>query len=320
MSFDFISKYFPLPKFLKPPHIGVSFSDKNIKAIIFDKGNDDPFLESMIIPIEKGTIVSGSVANTDKLAQKISLIKEKFETPFVFFAIPDELAYVFSANVPVTKNSDARESIAFIIEENVPLSLNDTIFDFIPIKIEASSVDYTMSAVVSACVKKEVEKYIEAFRKAGLDPIGCIHESQAIANALTFKDVSENISIVHARENRVGIYLVKNGLVNFCTLRSISEGDYKKEFIDEYEKFVDYCSKYSNGPDQSIKSVFVCGEFEYAKKIVDAIIESPNYVSDVKLSNVWTNVLKIDKHVPDIPFEESLNLAGPIGATLSSIE
>lgn len=321
MKFEFLFKYFPREKFLKPPHIGVSFSDSSIKAISFDKNVENPTLENIVISLEKGTIISGSIVDMNELVRNLSVVRENFKLPFVFFTIPDELAYVFSASVPIASGGDITENISFIMEENVPLPLEDIVFDFTPTKIVQSDSGYEVSVVVAASPKKEIKKFIEAFYKSGFESVGCIHESQAVTNAVVSNNYSDTLSVVHAKENRVGIYLVRNNLVHFSTLRSILGGDYKKQFLDEYEKFLEYCLRYDTGPKQPVKSVFVCGEFEYAKKVVEAIAESPdlNSTKDIKLSNVWTNIFEIDKHLPSIPYEESLNLAGPIGATLADI-
>ena len=319
MKFKYLSKYFPPPQFLKPPHIGVSFSDFNIKAVLLGQTSSGPSLKSVIIPIEKGSIVAGKIVNMEDVVRKLSVARKDFNLPFVFFTIPDELTYVFSASILVGAGGNAAESVAFVIEENVPLSLSDTVFDFAPTKIVRSNLEYEASVVVAACVKKEVEKFIEALRKSGFEPVGCIHESQAIAEALIPKKFSGTLCIIHARENRVGIYLVKDNLVLFSTLRAILDEDYRKQFLDEYEKFLEYCLKYDTNQNQPIKSVLVCGEFEYAKKVVEIIIDSANSTKDVKLSNVWTNVFEIDKHLPGIPYEKSLSFAGPIGAILSDI-
>ncbi len=319
MRFRFLSKCFPPANFLKPLHIGVSFSDSNIKAISFDKTQKKPSLKSIIVPVEKGAIVSGKIVKMEEVIKALMTVKKSFDSPFVFFAVPDELTYVFTTSILIESKGNVAENIAFTMEENVPLPLNEVIFDFIPTAITKADSKYEASFVVAACVKKEVEKFIEAFNRAGFESVGCIHESQAIANSVVSNNLPETLSIIHARENRVGIYLVKNNVVHFSTLRSIAGGDYKKQFLDEYEKFLDYSLKYGMGQDKSVKSVLVCGEFEYAKEVLEAITNSPKATNDVKLSNVWANIFKIDKHLPDIPYEESLNFAGPIGTTLADI-
>lgn len=319
MRFGFLSKYFPPENFLKPSCIGVSFSDSNIKAISFDKSSTDPILKSAIMPIEKGIISNGSIVNAEELVKKLSVVRKDFDSPFVFFTVPDESTYVFSASIPVSAGGNASESVAFIIEENVPLALSEATFDFVPTKIFQTESDLSASVVVAACAKKEVEKFVDVLRRSGFEPMGCLHESQAVANALIPRKSPGTLCIVHARESRVGIYLVRDGLVLFATLRSIVEGDYKKQFMDEYRKFLEYCLKYDVNQNQPIKTVLVCGEFEYAKSIVEMVSSFDEKVGDVKLSNVWTNILEIDKHLPGIPYEKSLSFAGTIGAALAEV-
>lgn len=314
-----LSKHFPLPKFLELQHIGISFSDANIKAVFFDKNVKNPELKTLIVPLEKGSIVSGVIVDAGEVAAKLKTVKESFDLPEVFFTIPDELAYVFRASVAADKGGNIAESVAFIIEENVPLTLTETVFDYSPIKAYRTESECKADVVVAAAVKKEVERFVSVLRESGLNTVGCANESQAIAEALLPAGVSGTDCIVHARNDRVGIYLAKDRLVFFSTLRNVSSEDYKNQFLDEYEKFLEYRSKYDPEKEQPMGSVLICGEFEWAKKAAEALIDSPHYAPNVKLSNVWANVFDIDKHLPEIPYEKSLSLAGPIGAVLSEI-
>jgi Tfp pilus assembly PilM family ATPase len=95
MQFEFFSKYFPLPKFLNPTHIGISFSDKNIKAVYFEKSGTGFDLKSKVVELESGTIVDGKIVNQKILVSKLGEIRDYFKTAFVFFTLPDELAYLF---------------------------------------------------------------------------------------------------------------------------------------------------------------------------------------------------------------------------------
>jgi len=318
MVLETIAKYFPPPSFLKPTHIGISFSDSNIKAVYFDRLFSKPRIESIVVSLEKGVIVEGRISNAESVVKALSTIRQKFASPFVFFTIPDELTYVFSVSIPVISPHNITESVAFSIEENVPLLLSDTIFDFKPIKIVQSNSEYKATVVVAACVKKEVEKFVDVIHRSGLEVVGCIHESQAIALSVVPKDFKGTVHVVHARKNRIGIYLLKDNVVLFSTIRSVLEGDYKKQFLDEYEKFLEYCSKYNISEEMPKVSIFVCGDFEYGKSAIESLLDYKGSTKDAKLSNVWSNVLEIERDTPEISYEDSLALAGPIGAVLAS--
>src|SRR3989338_7493189 len=190
MKFERVLKYFPLPQFVSPGHIGMSFSSSSVKAMFLDGSNTNPEIKSIIIPLEKGVISDGKIKNFFS------------SESFVSFAIPDELIYLFRTSAPLAKGSSVTEALAFSIEENVPLPLSETIFDFEPLGVRQLGSEYGADVVVAASVKKEVEKFSEAIKLGGLNPAGAVHESQAIANALMPKNFSGSACIVHARKDR----------------------------------------------------------------------------------------------------------------------
>lgn len=314
-----IFKHFPPPEFLNPPRIGVSFSDASIKAVAFGNGTKKFPVVSALVHLEEGTVVNGSVKNKEKLIAKLKEIKEVFDSPFVYFTIPDELTYIYKSTINVVPGKDATENIAFTIEENIPLSLQDTIFDFIPTTLKIADGKYEADIAVAACQKIEIEKLTEIIKASGLEPVGCVHESQAIAGALISKEAKTLNCIVHVREDRIGLFLAKGGAVSFATLRPTSSVTYIEDYKDELFKVKEYHERFESVPlPVPIEQIVVCGEFEYAKKIVAAHNEMPDNNTKAKLGNVWTNVFEIDEHTPTMPYEKSLSFAGSIGALLAS--
>ncbi len=316
-------KYFPVPEYIRPEKMGISFSDSNIKGVFFDQISKKPTPKNLIVSLPKGAIVDGKIEKKENVVEALTVLKEEFKMNFVFFTIPDELAYIFSTKVSVPEKGGANDNVAFTLEENVPLSLADSIFDFVPTKSfkEKDGKNLSASVVVVASDKKEISKYVEAIERAQMVPLGCINESQAIANSVLPKKTKGVFCIVHARENRIGIYLVKDRVVVFSSISSvvIGEKSYGNKFLEEYEKFLEYSIKYAVGKEDPIISILVCGEFESSKKVVESVMSSNLDNKNIKLSNVWSNVLKIEENLPEISYEDSLNIAGPIGAVLSEI-
>lgn len=318
MKRSFLSKHFPVPKYLKPLYLGVSFSESNIKAVSFDKSEKLPKIKSIVVPLEKGAIIEGKIINQEEIVNKLTQIKKDMGLDFVYFTIPDELTYIFSTKIPFVHGMNLEEAVAFTIEENIPITMQDSVFDYVPYNIEEGENGLSISVVVSACTEPELNNYVDCLNKSEFEVLGSVNESQAIADALIKKNSNDTFFIVHARKERIGTYLVKGGIVHFSTVTTVSKGDYQEQFLSEYEKFVEYSAKYSLKLEDPIKAVFVCGEFEYARKIIESTEKSPEVISNLKLSNVWTNVIEIEKDLPNIKYEESLNLAGPIGLILNN--
>lgn len=245
MKRSLFSNHFPVPKYLKPLYLGVSFSESNIKAVSFDKSEKVPRVKSLVVPLEKGAIVEGKIINPEEIITKLSIIKKDMGFDFVHFTIPDELTYIFSTKIPFVRGMNMEEAVAFTIEENIPITMQDSVFDYIPYNIEEGENGLSVSVLVSACTELELNNYIDSLNKSGFEVLGGVNESQAIANALIKKNSKDTFFIVHARKERIGTYLVKEGIVHFSTVTTVSKGDYQEQFMSEYEKFVEYSAKYS---------------------------------------------------------------------------
>jgi len=321
MSQSSLFKHFPPPQFLNPERIGISFSDSSIKVVKFGSGATKFPVQTLLIPLDPGIVVGGLVVNAEELTKKIAQARNKFRSHYVSFTVPDESTYIFNASIPIMTSEDLHEGVAFTIEENVPLSLEDTVFDYVPIAIQpqASGVGSGAKVVVVASPKKEVESIISILRAAEFEPLGCLPESQAIAEAVIPKDFVGTAVVMHTRDYRIGIYLVKDKVVQFSTLRTITKDDYEKDLQDEYGKFLEYWSKYDTGSNHSIQAMFVCGEFEYARRAISAMSGSAQYPERALLANVWGNMFAVDEHMPELAYETSLSFAGAIGAAMSKI-
>jgi hypothetical protein len=88
--------------------------------------------------------------------------------------------------------------------------------------------------------------------------------------------------------------------------------------LDEYQKFLEYSIRYNQNGNEPIEKIFVCGEFDFAKVVLEAI-ERKDQTKKIKLANVWGNLFNIEDSLPKIKYEESLNLAGPVGAVLAGL-
>lgn len=317
MKFDSFLKYFPPPKFVNPVKVGMSFSDLSIKAVVFENGSFGPVVKSIMVPLEPGVIKDGLIIKQDELIDKLKEVKEKLGSSFVCFTIPDEVTYIFNASLPVVHGKEATEAIAFSIEENVPISLSDAAFDFVPMSVKKTEESYEGSFVVAACVKSEVEKIVLSLQSAGFTPLCGMPESQAVVNSVVPLGSDGFSCVVHVRDNRVGMYLVNKNIVSFANIRSLSKENYSSEIKDEYEKFEEYYQKYGGSNGLKIKEVLICGEFEYAKMAVASILSKAHPDTKVSLANIWTNTFSLQKNTPNLPYERSLSFAGSVGATLN---
>lgn len=310
---------FPTPQFLTLTDAGVSISERTVRYISFKPGKKDELhIEySGEIPLPEGVVSAGEVRDKQRLAEVLSKLSKEKGLRFVRATVPEERAYLFTTSIDRVPYKDLKDAVAFIIEENAPVSLSKSIFSF-----EVLDKQDDFKVAVSVLPTDVAESYMETFEMAGLTPVSFDIESQAIARSLVKKEDERSHLIIYLGHNRVGFYLVSDEVVQFSSTLSIDVADSENPEVvrslkSEIRKFFSFWSskfELSALPNQKVERIIIGGPYAKDEKLVSSIM------SDVEtpyaLGNVWVNVCDIEKRLPDMPFETSLAYAAAIGAAL----
>jgi Competence protein A. len=310
---------FPTPNFLTLTDAGVSISERTVRYISFRPGGaDELHIEHFgEIPLPEGIVSQGEVRDKQRLVEILSKLSREKGIRYVRATVPEERAYLFTSNIERVPYRDLRDAVAFIIEENAPVSLSKSIFSF-----EVLDKPNDFKVAVSVLPTDVAQSYIETFEAAGLTPVSFDIESQAIARSLIKKGDERSHLIIYLGHRRVGFYLVHDEAVQFSSTLSLDVADSEnpeliKSLKAEIRKFFSFwSSKYDINklPNQKVERIVIGGPYAKDEKLIS------NIMSDVEtpysLGNVWINVCDVEKRLPDMPFETSLAYAASIGAAL----
>ncbi len=309
---------FPPPKFLKVHFAGLSISDTAVRVIQFSKRGGgfsiDKFREKNLPP---GVVVSGEIKNKEELSNILQEIKKDLKLEYVKVSISEEKAYLFNAKLPVVTGKEIISSIESKIEENIPVSPDELLFDY---QVFLHEEKNHLDVVVYALQESVVESYVEVLGSAGLIPLSLEIESQAITNSVISKKNKETTLIVNLGQDKVGLYVESRGVVRFTSTIPIKGGvaDNDDALLQEIKKLFVYWHSLKDNvdePENKIDGVFLCGE-GFSESISSYL--SAHLNTRVVSANVWINVFDINEKVPDISFSDSLRYPAPIGLVLSS--
>ncbi len=309
---------FPTPKFLSIPYAGLSISDNAVRSIKFgEKGSHlyvEKFGKKALAP---GVITSGEVNNKDELINAIESIKKELGLDYVKVSLPEEKGYLFTAKIPMVPENEVRGTIEAKMEENVPISPAELIFNY---KITPNPEKERLDIVVSALPINVVDMYVEVIEKSGLKMISLEIESQAVARALVKPNDKETLLIVHFGMGKVSLYVVSERVVHFTSTVPLksdsSEGlDMLSQEIKRLFAYWHTLKVNIGREDRKLDEVIVCGE-----NIKDNVISylSSHVEVKVSLGNVWTNVLNVNDSIPDLSFNDSLEYVASVGLALPS--
>lgn len=200
--------------------VGLDISDRSMKYLKFIQAKKgmvfDVFGE---IAIPEGVIEDGEIKKEPELIQVfhdwLSGEGRHVRGSFVNVSLPEEKSFVRLIQLPKIKQEAVGNAIRWEIEANVPIPLEDLIFDYEVIEPVENHIDH-IDVVITAFPKVIVESYVRVFKAVGLEPLALELESQAIARSVlsNLRDPAARV-IVDMGRNRTSFILVGGGAITY---------------------------------------------------------------------------------------------------------
>ncbi len=319
MNFKNFFDAFPPPDFLNFPYAGISISDTAVRCLqLSKKGKALSVSKFAQEPLPLGAVVSGAIINVGEVANILEKMKKDLNLGYAKVSLPEEKAYLFTTKIPIVENKEVRSAVEFKMEENVPVSPSELIFDY-AVSDPYSHTDH-LNVVVSALPISVLDKYVETFHTAGIPILSLEIESQAIARAVLLPGDSNTHLIIHFGREKVGLYVASGCIVHFTSTISVKGvGDEAVSFLSqEVKKLYTYwhtLKENAGVESKKIVSIIACGE-----NVGDQILSylSSHVKTEATPANVWINAFDINADIPQISFEDSLKFAPAVGLALPS--
>lgn len=350
----FFLRFFPLPKILAEPSFGLDISDESLKFLELVNTKDGirigRYGERSIPP---GVIESGKIKNSKKMEEILLTLKKEEGVRAVRVSLPEEQVYIFALKLEKLGLKNVREGIELALEDHIPISAEDAIFDYELVSENAQNLNVQVTAVP----KNIIENYLLIFQHSQISVKSFELEAQAISRVVVKKNDMETYMIVDFGKKRTGIFIVSKGIVVFTfTLDlggvmltemiqknfnvSFTEAEKMKEryglerntdnkeifavllnsvsvLRDEIVKHFLYWHTHKDEEGKNnppIKKIIFCGGDSNLIGLSDYI--SVSMKSTAEMANVWTNISNTRNYIPEMSFKESLAFATALGLAL----
>jgi type IV pilus assembly protein PilM len=322
-------KSFPTPEYLLLSTCGIAVSDESVKFVEFSRGFFGSSLELSHYArtaLPEGVVASGYINDAEKLTAVLKEVSVRYGIRFARATLPEERAYLFTAHIERVPADGLRDAVAFIIEENVPVKLADSVFDFDI--VEDNPTSSQIKVTVSVLSKKVVDFYIQVFEAAGITPVSFDIESQAIARAIIPKGEKRTQMIINLSQKKTGFYVVEEEVVQFTTTLPVGaagEAPYPHiaDLVSEMRKIFAFWSARgtttANMPEKKIEKILLCGlGAGNGAFVAEFMANSP---VEYALGNPWVNIAESAKALSskDIS-KETLDYASAIGLALPNAD
>lgn len=345
------SKFFVPPKFLEMPAVSVEISSAGIRFLC-----NRPTAEGLLpekygfIPLAPGDFFKGEILRSEAVVKALGEVRKRTGLSFVRFSLPEEKTYMFKTRLPLLSDKEIRDILDFKIEENVPLTAKEAVFDY---DIIPNRQLGGLEVLVSVAPLKTVEDFQAVFETVGLTPILFSPESHNVAKSVIRHGNEQVIVVGNITENNIILSLVVSGLVyqtssiNFgsSTLTELISKYYSVSFgeavklkndklyldsdesmeifsylintisaiKDELGKFILYCNARADVLGK-VDRVFLVGKDSLIVGLSKYL--SANLHLPVEVANIWVNNFSLDTYLPDLSRADSLDYANVNGLNL----
>jgi type IV pilus assembly protein PilM len=202
--------------------LGFDISDNSIKIVEFIKKNDLMrlgFYATSEMP--SGTIESGQIMNYTGLQEIISELQRRHKFVFVDASLPEQKAYLYTTTIEGGDDISIRENIEFHLEENIPLTKSEAVFDFEVLKTYTKDKKTYKEIAVSAISRPVSESYVALLKRSGLRPVSLSIEAEAVANAIVPEGDDGTYLIIDYGKTRTGISVVSEGVTRLTSTTDV---------------------------------------------------------------------------------------------------
>lgn len=320
-------RFFPPPKFLVMKHAGLDISDDAVYCLEYGKLSADSGWKYNIgrfgsTNIPDGLMEGGDIKDENKLIDILSNFAKKSGLSYVKVSIPEEKSYLFQVNVAGDSVKEIRQNIEFKLEENVPLSVPDSVFyyDLLP----QSVTNGVLRASVSVVPRTYIEHYMDLLHKSGLSPIAFEIVPKAIARAVVSPNSNKTILIINIMNQKTGVYIVSGGVVSFTStvnwgIHSPVDNDrlqYNSLLAKEVDRVYSYWESREENALSISQIVLVGHDAMIYEKVLTESLKEVNV--PVVVANTWQNTLDIDHYVPPVSKVDSLEYVVSAGLAMDS--
>ncbi len=341
-------EFFPTPRFLKFSSVGIDIGQDSLHyAELVGDGEIARLGRFGKETFEK----SDNMLSNDSLKDALKRLKNEQKISFVKASLPEEATYLYTMPITGDTDTEIRSEIEFHLEENVPISGADALFDYYFAPMEGGK----KSVVVSVVPRQVVDKYTTLFTDCGIAPVTFLVESGVLSRSIIKRGTEDTDLLIYLSHDKTVLAVAVKGFVEFSStssfggsifnsaiqkelkvdedeakkikysrglLKANEKGDVLSESMtnamsvlrDEIQKVVIYWTK--RGWTPTINKIILCGKDSSIPGLPDYL--SVSLKMPVEVGNVWINIPHYSNVVPPIPFEQSLSYGAALGLVISN--
>jgi type IV pilus assembly protein PilM len=207
--------------------VGIDIGSTSVRAVEVSGAEKakPTIVRSHEVQLPEGSVRRGEVLEVNTVASALRKLWSSggFKSKDVSLGMGGQRVFARDLVVPRASLSQIRESLPFLVQDQLPVPVADTILDFYPISEETTDEGPMVSGLLIAAIKESVSSNVAAVMRAGLNPVHVDLIPFALTRALAPVHTNTGLSVLlGVGANTTNVIVAQDGVPQF--VRIITSG------------------------------------------------------------------------------------------------
>jgi type IV pilus assembly protein PilM len=203
--------------------VGVDIGKDTVRAVEVEnrKKGRPVVVRYAEVALPDGAVRSGEVREIHTVAAAIRKLWSDggFKSKDVVLGMGNQRVLARDLTVPKMSIAQIRESLAFQVEDMLPVPVGDALLDFYPIAEEQSESGPVVNGLLIAAIKESVMANVNAARQAGLSPVQVDLIPFALTRVLAHGAAAEGtIALIDVGASTTNVVIATDGVPKFVRM------------------------------------------------------------------------------------------------------
>ena len=203
--------------------VGVDIGASTLRGVeVADGGRSRPtVLRYAEVPLPEGSVSRGEVLEQNTVANAFRQLWSRggFKSKDVVLGMGNQRVLARDLSVPRAPRQRIKESLPFVVQDMLPVPVQDALLDFYPIAESMGENGPQIDGMLIAAVKDAVLGNVNAVRLAGLNPVGVDLIAFALGRVLVHRaGVAGTVAVVDVGANTTSVVVLTDGVPQFVRI------------------------------------------------------------------------------------------------------
>jgi type IV pilus assembly protein PilM len=245
------------------------------------------------VPLPEASVRRGEVIEVATVASALRRLWSTagFSSKNIVLGMGGSRVFARELSVPRAGLTQIRESLPFLVQDQLPVPVSDVLLDFFPVSNEQTETGPQVSGLLVAAIEDAVKANVEATLQAGLRPVHVDFVPFAISRALApVRTARGSELLVGVGANTTNVVVVRDGVPQFVRLipnggdditRAIAQRmEWAPERAEQAKRVLGMSTAMTRPEDRQIIEII----YEVVGELMTSISNTLNYYNGTKAS------------------------------------